>query len=105
VPANSNFGIGILNGANNLVEENTAIGNINGIIVGSPATDTIIRGNVVMGNPPVQISVGVPGSTGADIWDQSAGRTTKYDRNVCATGLNAPCAGLPNEATPRKPGS
>jgi hypothetical protein len=105
VPGNSNFGIGILNGANNLVEENTAVGNINGIIVGVPAIDTVIRGNVVMGNPPVQVSVGVAGSSGADIWDQSAGRTTKYDRNVCATGVNAPCAAVPTDATPRKPGS
>jgi hypothetical protein len=104
VPTNSNFGIGILNGNNNLVEENTAIGNINGIIVGITATDTVIRSNVAMGNPPVQVSVGVPGSTGADIWDASVGRTTKYDRNVCATGINAPCDGLTNDTTPRKPG-
>jgi hypothetical protein len=105
VPANSNFGIGILNGTNNLVEENTAIGNINGIIVGIPATGTVIRGNVAIGNPPVQVSVGVAGSSGIDIWDQSAGATTKYDRNVCATGINAPCSGLSTDATPRKPGS
>jgi hypothetical protein len=58
-----------------------------------------------MGNPPVQVSVGVQGSTGVDIWDQTAPGATRYDRNVCATGINAPCDGLAAPATPRKPGS
>jgi hypothetical protein len=58
-----------------------------------------------MGNPPVQVTVGVAGSTGVDIWDQSVGGSTQFDRNVCATGVNAPCSGLPTDATPRKPGS
>jgi parallel beta-helix repeat protein len=102
---NDDFGIGIMSGNNNLVEENTAFGNTNGIVVFAAATNSRIRGNVVVGNPPVQLSVGVPNSVGVDIWNQSApGANNVFDRNVCVTAVNAPCPTVSSNAMPRKPG-
>lgn len=94
-----------MNGDNNLVEQNSAVGNTNGIVIFAAATNTTVRGNVAVGNPPVQQSVGTPGSVGVDLWDQSTPGQTRFDRNVCVTGVNAPCSGLATDAVPRKPGS
>jgi hypothetical protein len=74
-------------------------------VIAAPATNTKVRGNVFVGNPPVQVSVGVQGSAGVDIWDLSAPGATVYDRNVCMTAINAPCSGVSAPAVPRKPGS
>jgi parallel beta-helix repeat protein len=105
VTPNDDFGIGIFSGDNNLVEENTAVGNTNGIIVFPSATNTRVRGNVVVGNPPIQLSTGTPAAPGVDIWDQSAPGTTTFDRNLCVTAINAPCTGVAAGQVPRRPGS
>jgi hypothetical protein len=68
-----------------------------------PATNTRVRGNVAVGNPPIQLSVGVPGTAGIDIWDQSRPGETTFDRNLCVTAINAPCPDLSLAAVPRKP--
>jgi len=80
------------------------MGNTNGIIVFPPATNTRIKGNVVIGNPAIQVSTGVAGSAGVDIWNQAAPGTTTFDRNLCATSINAPCPDQAAGAVPRKPG-
>src|SRR5688572_22762121 len=46
-------GIGILAGNNNVIEANTVIGNTNGIILFPASTNTLVRLNVVVGNPPI----------------------------------------------------
>ena len=104
-----NFGIGVLNVSdNNLVEGNTAIGNSNGIVVFPLATNTRIRQNVVVGNPPIQVSNNVPAgptSPGVDIWDQSApGNNNTFLGNLCVTAINASCPSVGTQAFPRKPG-
>jgi hypothetical protein len=71
----------------------------------APATNTVVRGNVVVGNPPVQQSVGIPASIGVDIWDQSPSGATTFDRNICVTAINAPCPDLSTTPIPRKPDS
>jgi parallel beta-helix repeat protein len=101
---NDDFGIGILNGDGNLVEENTAYGNTNGIVIAAAATNTRIRGNIAVGNPSIQQSIGVAGSVGVDIWDQSPRGATFFDNNLCITAVNAPCPGLAPSQVPRKPG-
>ena len=102
----TDFGIGILSGDNNLVEENTAVGNTNGIVVFSPATNNRIRGNVAVGNPPIQQSTSLPTSSGVDIWDQSApSNGNSFAGNVCVSAINAPCPAFSTGAFPRKPGS
>jgi len=96
-------GIGILSGNNNVIEANTAIGNTNGIILFPASTNTVVRGNVVVGNPPIQVSVSLPTSTGFDILNLSAPGTTTFDRNLCLTAVNAPCPDLSTSPVPRKP--
>jgi len=95
-----------LSGNNNLVESNTAIGNTNGIVVFPAATNSKIRGNVVVGNPPIQQSNSVPAASGFDIWDQSAaGNNNSFAGNMCLTGVNVQCPAFSTTAIPRKPGS
>src|SRR5207245_632951 len=88
------FGIGIVTGNNNLVEANTAIGNTNGIVIYAAATNTVVEGNVCVGNPPIQLSVNLAGNAGVDILNQSAPGMSTFDRNWCVSGVNAPCPGL-----------
>jgi parallel beta-helix repeat protein len=99
-----NFGIGLLNGNNNLVEGNTAIGNSNGIVVFPPATNSMVRQNVVVGNPPIQVASSVPAITGVDIWDQSApGNNNQFLGNMCLTAINVSCPNVSTQSIPRKP--
>jgi parallel beta-helix repeat protein len=102
----TDFGIGLLSGDNNLVESNTAIGNTNGIVVFPAATNNRIRGNVAVGNPPIQQSTSVPAGTGVDIWDQSPpGNGNSFAGNMCLSAINAACPAVSTNAIPRKPGS
>jgi parallel beta-helix repeat protein len=99
-----NFGIGLLSGNNNLVEANTAVGNSNGIVVFPGATNSVVRQNVVVGNPPIQVANSVPASAGVDIWDQSApSNNNTFLGNMCITAINASCPNAPTPAIPRKP--
>jgi parallel beta-helix repeat protein len=97
------YGIGIVAGNNNLVEENTAMGNTNGIAVFTAATGTVVRGNLAVGNPPVQVSVSLPGNPGVDILNLSAAGTTTFERNLCLTAIGAPCPQLSTTPIPRRP--
>jgi parallel beta-helix repeat protein len=100
-----NFGIGILaTGANNIVESNTAVGNSNGIVVFAGAGGNQVRQNVVVGNPPIQVSNSVPAGGGVDIWDQSAPGANVFLGNLCLSSVNVPCPNVNTQATPRKPG-
>jgi hypothetical protein len=70
-----------------------------------PATNTTVRGNVAVGNPPIQQAAGVAGSVGVDIWNQAPpGANNTFERNICATAVNAPCPDLAPTQVPRKPG-
>ncbi len=98
------FGIGILSGNNNLVEDNTATGNTNGIVVFPAATNSKIRGNVAVGNPPIQQSTSIPAATGVDIWDQSApANGNNFSGNTCLTAINAACPSPIPRLFPRQP--
>ena len=100
-----NFGIGVLSGNNNLVEENSANGNSNGIVIFAAATNTRVRRNVAVGNAPIQQAVAVNGRGGVDIWDQSpAANNNLLTGNVCLTAINAACPSVSADAVPRKPG-
>ena len=69
------------------------------------ATNSRVRQNVVVGNPPIQQSNSVPGGAGADIWDQSApGNNNVFLGNLCITAINVPCPVVATQAIPRKPG-
>jgi parallel beta-helix repeat protein len=97
-----NFGIGIVNGSDNVVVDNVVTGNTNGIIVFPGVVGNLIRRNLVVGNPPVQVSVDHPGTTGVDIRNL-APDTNTLDDNICLTGENAACPNV--DGTPmRLPG-
>ena len=91
---------------NNLVEANTAVGNTNGIIVFSAATNSAVRQNVAVGNPPIQQSNSVTGGAGVDLWDQSPpSNHNTFVGNMCVTAVNTSCPSVATQSVPRKPGS
>jgi parallel beta-helix repeat protein len=88
----NNFGIGFTGtSSNNLVEDNTIVGNSNGIYLQPTAVTNIFRRNLVMGNPPIQVAVSNPASNGFDIWNLSPAGANTFQANVCLTSVNAPC--------------
>ena len=97
------YGIGIVAGNNNFIEANTAIGNTNGIVLLAAATNTVVRENVVVGNPPIQVSISVPGSSGVDILNLADRGSTTFDRNLCVTAVAAPCPDYSMFPIPRRP--
>lgn len=74
-----------------MIEDNTVVGNTNGIVLVPGVEGNIIKHNIVVGNPPVQQSVTVPAADGVDIRNQATPGTNIIDQNVCITSVNAPC--------------
>jgi parallel beta-helix repeat protein len=102
---NVDFGVGLEGtSSGNRIEENQMGGNTNGVLVFSAAHDNVIRHNIIVGNPPAQVSVTFPTATGAgaDIHDRhaSAGANT-FEDNLCLTYLGPgtpPCPNIRKEA-------
>jgi hypothetical protein len=90
-----NFGIGILSGGENLIEENIVTGNVTGIRISAnnATTGNVIRANTIAGNPPILASNNAPENTpfGFDILNQSAAGANTFENNLCVTSMNAPC--------------
>jgi parallel beta-helix repeat protein len=91
--AADDFGIGIVSPAStgNLIEENSALGNANGIFLVPGTSGNVIRRNVVIGNPAIQVSNSLPMSTGVDIRNLAAAGANMFEDNACVTSMNAPC--------------
>jgi parallel beta-helix repeat protein len=89
----NNFGIGIEStGTNdNLIEDNTMVGNTNGLFLTATVQGNIIRRNVIMGNPPVQMGLDHTANKGFDIKNLSPLGQNSFTGNVCLTAMNAPC--------------
>lgn len=86
------FGIGVIDGGNdNVIEENNVSGNTNGLFITAGARNTIVRDNVIVGNPGIQIGNFRPEARHADILNLAPAGQTYFERNVCVTGVNAPC--------------
>jgi parallel beta-helix repeat protein len=81
----------------NVIEQNAVSGNTNGIYIAAGAVDSVVRENVVVGNPGIQSANINPTSRALDIVNLAPEGQTKFERNVCATSLNAPCPAV----TPR----
>jgi parallel beta-helix repeat protein len=92
----NNFGIGLEGTGtnNNVVEENTVFGNSNGLFMTAGVQGNIIRGNIFLGNPPVQVSVDNPSSSGVDIKNLADPGANAFEGNACVTSINAPCSSL-----------
>lgn len=102
-PPSNDFGIGLLAGSSgNVIEDNSVGGNINGLLITVNATGNLIRRNVIVGNPPSQISRASGASVGFDVKDDSvvagSGSRNILERNWCLSYSGpgpAPCANLP----------
>jgi parallel beta-helix repeat protein len=91
-----NFGINIA-GTENLVEENAAVGNTNGIRLTSTASNNVVRRNIVTGNPPLQDSETF-GAGGVDILNLST-HANAFNDNLCLTSnVGGLCPNIPNFA-------
>jgi parallel beta-helix repeat protein len=78
----------------NVIEDNTIVGNTNGIVLVNGVEGNIIRRNVVTGNPPVQVSVSFPNDVGVDIKNLASPDANVFKNNLCLTSVNAPCPTL-----------
>ena len=89
----TNFGIGLIAPGNddNVIEDNTVVGNTSGIILLAGAERNTIRRNVAAGNPAVQVAVNHASHGGVDIRNQSGNNTNTFQSNICITSVNAPC--------------
>jgi hypothetical protein len=79
-------------------------GNINGLALfrfgAATPSGNLIKKNVIVGNPPIEISAANPGTdpVGADIRDFSPAGSNKFEDNLCMkyTGASPdPCTKLP----------
>jgi parallel beta-helix repeat protein len=89
----NNFGIGIEGtGTNdNVVENNTITGNTNGLYMTAGVQGNIIRRNLIVGNPPIQVDLDHPSAKGVDIKNQAQSGANTFQSNRCLTAVNAPC--------------
>jgi parallel beta-helix repeat protein len=78
----------------NVIEDNTILGNTNGIVLVAGVEGNVIRHNKIAGNPPVQISVTFPTADGVDIRNQATAGANTFKDNFCLTAVNAPCPAI-----------
>jgi parallel beta-helix repeat protein len=94
------FGIGVIGGASgNTIDQNTVMGNTNGILLGSATRNTTVRGNTVLGNPAIQSGNTRPEAQAADILNLAPAGQVTFEDNLCVSAVNAPC---PVTARPRR---
>jgi nitrous oxidase accessory protein NosD len=99
----NDFGVGLVGTSrNNIIEDNSIGGNINGILIVPAAVQNLIRRNVIAGNPPVQVSFAGGSPVGVDIRDASAAGANTFTENHCITYEGAttppPCPSFPRSA-------
>lgn len=89
----NNFGIGLVSASDtgNVIEDNTVVGNTNGIFLAAGVQGNVIRRNLIVGNPPVQVDLDHPSTSGVDIKNLAADGANAFRGNVCLTSINAPC--------------
>jgi hypothetical protein len=51
----------------------------------------VIRRNMIAGNPPVQVTVAVPATSGWDIRNLTEPTANTFEDNFCLTSINALC--------------
>jgi hypothetical protein len=67
------------------------VGNTNGLFLTATVQGNIIRRNVIMGNPPVQMDLDHTANRGFDIKNLAPPGQNSFTGNVCLTAMNAPC--------------
>ncbi len=98
-----NFGIGLVSATDtgNVIEENTIVGNSNGILLVEGVQGNVFRRNLVVGNPPLQISVDNPATSGVDIKNLADDGANTFRENICLSSVNAPCPSVRGESHPQ----
>jgi len=98
----NNFGVGIEGtGTNdNIVEDNTVTGNTNGLFMTAGVQGNVIRQNVIVGNPPVQVDLDHPSTNGVDIKNLAQTGANTFRGNRCLTSVNGPCPAVKRQVTP-----
>ena len=95
---NNDFGIGLVGtSSNNEIEENTVVGNTNGILMQAGVRNNVLRRNIIVGNPPVQLNVTFGAFGGADIQNLAPSDANWIDENICVSYVgsgNSPCSYL-----------
>ena len=74
------------------------VGNTNGLFLTATVQGNVIRRNLIIGNPPVQMGLDHTANKGFDIKNLSPPGQNSFTGNVCLTALNAPCP-APFEST------
>ena len=64
---------------------------MNGIFLTAGVQGNAIRGNIIVGNPPVQVAVDHTANSGFDIKNLADAGANTFEGNVCVTSINAPC--------------
>ena len=77
------------------------MGNANGITIVAGAEGNVVVSNLVIGNPPVEVSVSQPATVGVDIRNLARPGTNIFESNVCQTPVNAECSMADNPLLPR----
>jgi parallel beta-helix repeat protein len=91
-------------GSGNLIELNVVTGNTNGIFLSPLSRESLVRQNTVLGNTPIQVGNTHAQTRAVDILNLSAPGQATFERNLCATSVNAPCPDLSGQAGVRPPG-
>ena len=72
-------------------------GNTNGLVIAAGAQGNIIRRNLIMGNPPIQVDVDHSAAQGVDIKNQATSGANTFQGNKCLTAVNAPCPAIKHQ--------
>ena len=96
----NDFGVGLTGtSSDNVIEENSIGGNINGVLLFPATAGNMIRRNVIAGNHPVQVAVSAGTPVGVDIRDASPPGANTFRENHCityeGTTVPAPCPNFP----------
>jgi putative cofactor-binding repeat protein len=71
-----------------------SVGNTNGLYLAAAVEGNIVRRNLFVSNPSVQMAVDHTGTSSFDIKHLADPGKNVFTGNVCMTGMNAPCPAL-----------
>jgi parallel beta-helix repeat protein len=86
-----------------LIDQNVVTGNTNGIYITAGTRGTLVRQNMAVGNPGIQVANLKPEARAVDILNLAPEGQTTFERNTCLTSVSAPCAPVPGTTPQRTP--
>jgi parallel beta-helix repeat protein len=89
----------------NVIEDNTVVGNSNGIFLAAGVQGNTFRRNLVVGNPAVQVDLDHPDVSGVDIKNLADPGANTFTGNICVTSVNGPCPAVERQQPAAKPQS